>query len=155
MQKNQFKDLNDKVWTINITVREYMALKTECDVDLGNVFTSDDSWLNQLLSGDDMTAFLVMLGIMTDKEREREGISMEQFYESMGGDVLHSATEALVEGVVNFTHPSRRDALRAVVKSTEEGLMMMSKAIVKETELATEKMRMELPKAIEKAMKTD
>ena len=153
MQDHQFKDTEGRDWSIVITVREYTNIKNETGIDIGKVFTQDDTWLHQLISQEDMNMFLQILGVCTDKQRKDLELSMEDFYGAIDGDVLQGATDALIEGVINFTHHSRRDALRKLMDATNQGLVEMGAAIAEGADENTEKMMKEMRPAILKEMR--
>ena len=152
LPKNVFVDSKGRHWSLVITVLEYQKMKQELNVDIGNIF-NDDSWLQRLVAMEDVTFFLSLIGILTDKEREKDGISMEDFYEGFDGDAMQSSAEALVEAIINFSHPSRREALRNLVDATNEGLNELGRVVAAETLRNKEEMMEKLEETIQKEMK--
>ena len=132
MLKHQFKDTEGRVWTLSITVREYMAIKKEHGVDIGEIFDPKSSWIQELVAQDNMELFLGILGTITDPEREKQELSMEDFYGGLGGDVLGDAAGALIEAIVNFTPAHKRGALRKIVESTEQVLETLHTRVMEE-----------------------
>lgn len=152
LPKHVFVDSKDRHWSIVITVLEYQKMKQELNIDIGNIF-NDDGWLQSLVAMEDVTFFLQLIGILTDRAREAEGISMEDFYEAFDGDTLQSSSEALVEAVINFSHPSRREALRNLVEATNKGLNELGRVVAEETLANSEKMMQELEPTIQEEMR--
>lgn len=151
LPKHVFIDSKDRHWSLVITVLEYQKIKQELNIDIGNIF-NDDSWLQNLIAMEDVTMFLSLIGILTDKAREADGISMEDFYEAFDGDTMQNSSEALVEAIINFSHPSRREALRNLVKATNKGLNELGRVVADETLRNSEKMMEQLEPAIREEM---
>ena len=151
LPKHTFIDPKDRHWSLVITVLEYQKLKQELNIDIGNIF-NDDSWLQKLIAMEDLTLFLSLIGILTDKAREADGISMEDFYEAFDGDTMQSSAEALVEAIINFSHPSRREALRNLVDATNEGLNELGRVVAEETLRNKEEMMGKLEPTIREEM---
>ena len=130
MEKHQFKDLNGNVWSIKITVKEYMAIKDECGIDLGRIFEQDSDWIQDIISQEDIVKFMSLIGICTDPQREKLDMSMEDFYAGLGGDVLEQAAVALIEGIVNFTPAHKREPLRRMVATSNRALEKVSEKVL-------------------------
>ncbi len=152
LPKNVFVDAESRHWSLTITVLEYQKMKEELNIDIGKIF-DDDSWLHNLVAMEDVTLFLQLIGILTDKAREAEGLSMEEFYSAFDGDTMQSASAALVEAVINFSHPSRREALRNLVQATSDGLYELGRVVAEETQINRKKMMEELEPTIQKEMR--
>ncbi len=152
LPKNVFVDSEGRHWSLVITVLEYQKMKQELNIDIGNIF-HDDSWLQNLIAMEDVTLFLQLIGILTDKEREKEGMSIEDFYSAFDGDTMQNSSAALVEAVINFSHPSRREALRNLVQATNKGLNELGRVVAEETLRNSEKMMEELEPTIQKEMR--
>ncbi len=152
LPKNVFVDAESRHWSLTITVLEYQKMKQELNIDIGKIF-DDDSWLHNLIAMEDVSLFLQLIGILTDKARESEGLSMEEFYSAFDGDTMQSASAALVEAVINFSHPSRREALRNLVQATSDGLYELGRVVAEETQINREKMMEELEPTIQKEMR--
>jgi hypothetical protein len=151
LPKNTFIDSENRHWSLVISVLEYQKMKQELNIDIGNIF-NDDGWLQNLIAMEDVTLFLSLIGILTDKEREAEGLSMEEFYSAFDGDTMQSSSAALVEAIINFSHPSRREALRNLVQATNKGLNELGRVVADETLLNSEKMMQELEPTIRREM---
>ncbi len=132
MLKHQFKDTEDRLWTLSITVREYMAIKKEHGVDIGDIFNPKSNWIQELIAQENMELFLGILGSLTDVEREKQGLSMEDFYGGLGGDVCAAAATAMIEAIVNFTPAHKRGALKKIVDSTSQVLDTLQEKVITE-----------------------
>ena len=148
MEKHQFKDVNGNVWSINITVKEFMAIKSECGIDLGAIFEDNSDWIQEIISQDNLVKFMSILGICTDVQRDKLDMSMEDFYQGFDGATIESATEALIEGVVNFTPAHKREPLRKLVEVSNRALEKMTSSVMEH--LDDEKIDQEMDEAIQK-----
>lgn len=126
MQPNQFKDLSGRVWTLVLTVDVYLKLNQKYGVDVNDIFDNQDNWLTKLLAQDDMITFLQILHDLCEKERVSKDISADDFFESLCGDTLGPASEALVASVVNFLPSHRRVAVKSIMEAMKKGLMKSS-----------------------------
>jgi hypothetical protein len=151
MQENQFKDSNGEVWSLHITVLEYMAIKKEHNIDIGNIFDEKSNWIQEMIAQEDMEVFLGILGCLTDKEREKRNMTMEDFYGSLGGDVLAEAANAMIEAIINFTPAHKRGSLRKVVDSTKTTLNKVGEKV----EVMMEKEMETLDEQIDKVLNGD
>lgn len=54
MQKTQFKDTSGKLWTLSISIKNYIDIKQKFGIDISDVFSKDNNWLAQLAAQDDL-----------------------------------------------------------------------------------------------------
>ncbi len=104
----QFKDNENRDWIIAINVAVLKRVKQLLDVDLLDV--AGGGLIERLAS--DPVLLVDVLYAVCKPQAMGAGVSDEQFGEAMAGDVIESATVALLEELVLF-FPSRRDRERA------------------------------------------
>ena len=122
MEATQFKDSLGKVWSININIGHYLAMKSKLGIDITQSFNSEDNWMTKLASHDNIEILLSMIDIITEGDRISRDLTLDQMYEGMNGDVIADATTALIEGIVLFSPAHKQKALRLIVDSVEVGM---------------------------------
>lgn len=93
----------------------------------------------------DPVQLCVALWALIKPQADANGLTEEAFYEHLAGDVLAEATNALLEGVVDFFPKRHREVLRAALaKSSElrEAVSIASKAKIEaiDTDKLTQKL---------------
>ena len=94
-----------------VNVNLFKAVRAQLDVDLLNF---DGPLLTRLSS--DYVLLVDVLWIACAKQAQELDIDDEEFGERLAdGEVIDAASTALLEGIVNFTPPAKRVALRAAL----------------------------------------
>jgi hypothetical protein len=119
-----FRDKAGREWSVAVNVTALKAVKELCELDLMNVVL-DGGDLIQRLQADPVLLCNVLYAVCRRECKDRS-VTDEQFGELMDGDVLASATEALLDEIVNFSPPARRPALKmwAEKRTTLEEMVM-------------------------------
>lgn len=151
MNNNQklmtFEDDKGREWSMKVDASTYLRLR-EDDIDLSKLFEPENKFLEELLLGENMFAFLGIIGMVTESQREKEGISKEDFYDSLGGSAIEGATLAFIQAIINFSSAPKRPAMQAVVDQMRKGI---EKSATKVMEMLTdEKMERKIDQMIEK-----
>jgi hypothetical protein len=128
MLKHQFKDTKGQLWTLNVNIGHYMALKNQLGIDISESFDTESNWMAKLASYENLPLLLEVIDILTAGERSSREITLDQMYEGIDGDVVADATEALIEAVVLFLPAHKQKALRLIVDSVKVG---MDRALIK------------------------
>lgn len=119
-----FRDAKDRTWNLSLSIGLAKKIRDEVGVDFGNI--SDGSVFAELAT--DPYKFAATLWLMVESQAKakpgREEVTPEDFAEALTGDVLDSASEALVAAILNFTRGLMRPALEKVIEAT----MVMQKA---------------------------
>ncbi len=122
MQKTQFKDTSGKLWTLSISIKNYIDIKQKFGIDISDVFSKDNNWLAQLAAQDDLMNLIGILLEVTESARKEQNISDDDFFALFDGDTLEAATSAFIEAVVLFLPAHKQIAMRTVVEAVEVGL---------------------------------
>ena len=107
-----FTDVKHRVWELAIDGFIGKRIREQCDPNfLLNDF--DDKQINTYarIQSDPFLACEVLF-ILCDKQREERGISVEDFYMNVIGEVIGSAEEALLEAIINFIPPRQSQMLK-------------------------------------------
>lgn len=104
-----FKDAAGREWQIRMSIGQARKLKDDIGID---VLDGGDS-LSKLATDPYTTANC--LYILCESQANESGVSDEQFGESLAGDVIDSATEALLAELVDFFPKRQREALRTML----------------------------------------
>lgn len=107
MQK--FQDTSGVEYTLSVTVASIERVRTEANVDLAKLFEEDGSILQALF--DDPVKLVHVLFVLA----KPTNVSPGQFAESLAGDELETAGNALVEAVVDFFPRAQRQSLRKML----------------------------------------
>ncbi len=122
MQKTQFKDTSGRLWTLSISIKNYIDIKQKFGIDISDVFSKDNNWLAQLAAQDDLMNLIGILLEVTESTRKEQNISDDDFFALFDGDTLEAATSAFIEAVVLFLPAHKQTAMRTVIEAVEVGL---------------------------------
>ena len=113
-----FTDNTGSVWTLSVNVSAIKRVRALCGVDLTSITD---------ISGGDVTESLLhklsvdpvllvdVLYALCKSEADARKISDEQFGSAVFGDVIVSATDALLEEMVDFFPGSKRKILQQIL----------------------------------------
>lgn len=102
-----FKDRHGREWTFELTTWDLRALKLEAGEDLGKLTAGDFSLVNELLS--DSSRVLNVLYTLCKEQREKLGVTDEQFGRSLVGDSYWDAVDALKQAIVDFFRSGHKE----------------------------------------------
>ena len=114
LQPNQFRDTANNVWSVSVTVGNYMRIKNELGIDIVDISSEDGGWLTRTIAEENMYEMLSVLATIIDKQLEAKGLSLEEWYDLMDGDCLEAAGYALLGGVINFIPAHKRGPLSRI-----------------------------------------
>ena len=123
LQHNQFRDTANNVWTVSVTVGNYMRIKNELGIDIIDLSSEDGGWLTRTIAEENMYEMLSVLATVIEKQLEAKGLTLEEWYDLMDGDCLEAAGYALLGGVINFIPAHKRGPLSRIsslVKAKQE-----------------------------------
>ncbi len=149
----QFKDTEGEGWTISLNVGSYMRINKEFQIDIGRVFDTNDNWIAELASQENIFKFIGIIEVCTEKQRLDRGLTLDEFHERLGGDTLEEATHAFIEAVVLFLPAHKQGALRAVVQAIDKGLKQTSDRVKEASQEMSEVMSAKIDKAMDEELK--
>lgn len=115
----KFTDLKDREWTIDLTVLSVRDVYTATDVLLTGLWADDGKLMAELSTN--VLKLVDVLYVLCRKQAETAGVSEDEFAESLGGDSLGEAGEALVRATADFfTSPEQRAALHLAMDKMKE-----------------------------------
>lgn len=106
-----WQDKSGRSWSTEISVGTIARTRQMASVNLLDVL-DNTKLLEQLL--DDPVLFATTLWAVSKPQATEKGVSEEQFAELLVGDVAANAATALIEGIIGFFQPPRRDLLKQV-----------------------------------------
>jgi len=115
----EFKDKNGKSWTIEFDGPTLEAIANETD-GLGiDIASEDGTGLSEVCQFG--PRIVQACWFFCKEQAKTDGVSAEQFGKAMAiGEVIEGAETALRQALLDFTRPSRRSALTAVLDSEAE-----------------------------------
>jgi len=121
----QFIDSAGTSWPLSVTVGTVRRVKQALDIDLLAIADGDqrtgsksDRLLARLFT-DPMLLADVLYVVCQETCAERQ-VTDEQFGGLLGGDAIAEATDALLEALVDFFPPAKREALRKILGRIRE-----------------------------------
>ena len=117
-----FKDCTGRAWTITVNVGTMKRVRALCGVDLYKIIEIDENnnpsskLLDQLSS--DPVLLVDVLYAVCKPDADKLGVSDIEFGESMTGDTVESATNALLDELVDFFPEAKRQVFRKVLLAT-------------------------------------
>lgn len=132
----QFKDANDRTWTITVNVGTGKKVRDVLGVDLFNLY---DGGAKDVFS--DVILLVNVLYVLCEEQATKSGITDVQFGEAMFGDAIESSATALMDAVADF-FPQRKRQLLNRIKTDGEKLAakMMDQAEAKLDQVVAELM---------------
>ncbi len=113
-----FKDGAGRIWEVNVTVAAMKRVKSLAGVDLYALIEDGFKAFSDLVAKP--VQLVDVLYCLCKPQADSLGVSDEQFGEQMAGEVLLAATDAFVEGYVDFfPDPRIRAQLRDLVRKTK------------------------------------
>lgn len=130
---SKFVDNCNREWLVSINVAAVRRLRDRIDVDLYRLADDGLKSLSDLLN--DPCKLVDVIYVLCEAQAKERGITDEQFGEGLGGDSLNHASDAFVEGLVNFfPDPKARAALRKAVAKAKD----LSEVLIREAEAEIE-----------------
>jgi hypothetical protein len=117
-----FRDNKRRVWTLEVNVAAIKRVRGLCKVDLNSIVEVDaenrpTAHLLEQLSSDPVLLVDVLYAICKP-EADKLGVSDEDFGESMAGDAIEQATEALLDEIVDFFPSAKRQVMKKILNAT-------------------------------------
>ena len=110
-----FKDRNDKDWIIEFDGPTIERIQEAMKIDIA---VEDGTGLIEVSTNG--SKIVRACWIFCEHQANQASITAEQFGKAMAkGEVIEGAEKALRQALTDFTRPSRRDALTAVLQSQE------------------------------------
>lgn len=123
----KFTDTSGRTWNIHITVPLVSQVHRETGVLLTGLFANNLELLGQIST--DLEKLVQVLWVVCERQAELRGVGPEQFAESLGGDAIGDAQEALVRATADFfTSPEQRAAANAMLDKINETASKYTKA---------------------------
>jgi len=114
-----FLDLQKREWRLALDFIKLPAIRDSTGVDFGQVEHFSQSWAQLYLEQDKL---LKIVWLVVSGQAEAQGITQQQWLESMDDAALGDAYEALGESVVNFTRPQNRGMIEAAINTIKSGV---------------------------------
>lgn len=115
-----FKDNSGREWRISITVETIKRVRSLCGVNLLDAIKIEKDGVKadliDQISNDPVLLVDIIYSICRP-QAEEEKVSDVQFGESMTGDTVDAATDALLEELINFFPEAKKKVLRLVLES--------------------------------------
>lgn len=110
-----YKDCTGKEWGVSVTVGTIKRVKDLIGVNLLDAVSTD--LIDKMRS--DPVLLCDILYAVCKPQADADGVSDEAFGESLAGDAITSATEALLDEIVDFFPSSQRTTLRKALTKIE------------------------------------
>lgn len=118
-----FTDSLGRTWSVVVNVATIKRVRNLCNVDLASIveFEQDSKPsmnLFEKLSSDPVLLVDVLYAVCKP-ECEQKNVSDEDFGASMGGDSIEQATDALLEGIIDFFPEVKRLFLHRILSTAK------------------------------------
>jgi hypothetical protein len=111
----RFTDATGRAWVIDITVDAIKRVRHICDVDLLQIV---EGGLIERIVNDPIMLCDILLALCKP-QADSEQISPEDFGRGLAGDAIDDAVRAMLDGMVDFFPPRRRELLRKAMAKME------------------------------------
>ena len=147
-----FKDLAGRDWQISIDPISAAKIRAELDPDfLKGDFARGDGGNTLQRLNDDPVLLCQVIAVLTEQQRVDQGSSEEALFESLRGDAIAAAFDALVEAIATFSTPPVRKLIEAWRKQQALQEQAFDKAAAK---LADPEFEAEILERIDKEVAT-
>jgi len=111
-----FRDNKDREWEVAIDAFSIMRIREDCDKQfMLNDFEDIKNNTYSRLQADPVLLCRVVYLLCLEQIKDRE-ISERDFYHDVIGNAIDSATEAMLEAIINFTPRQKREVLKAMAE---------------------------------------
>lgn len=121
----QFKDNIERTWTLSLNIATAKRVKDVLDFDLLSDEIGD--MVGKLSTDPVLLCDVIFVLVM--EEAEKRSVTDVNFGESMAGEAIEHATQALLEEIVEFFPPKKRHVLRiALDRMAEAEVLLLDRA---------------------------
>lgn len=124
-----FKDRDGSEWAIDINSYTIEKVRADVNVDLLKLVEGDKA-ISDL--AEDEIKLVAIVAVLTQEQRDERGKTDDDFKRSMNGESIDDAWNAIIEDLIDFSRPGRREVLRtaydkvaAAQKLTEQQALEM------------------------------
>lgn len=107
-----FKDGSGREWIIAVNYSAKQRVQAKTQIDLFNVQVFEDL-------GKDVGKLIDVICAVCEPQLKEKGITADQFLDSLTGDSLEQAGDALLEEIINFFPQKRRETLRKILATAK------------------------------------
>ena len=133
----QFTDTKDRVWEVELNVRQMKRVRDILGIDLANVIQAgkDGAVATDTLDrvANDPILLVDILWVLCEGQAKAAGVTDDDFGSSLAGDSIADATRAFLDELVDFFPGARRLFLKKAVdlarKYETENLEVLEKAL--------------------------
>ena len=133
----QFTDTKERVWDVELNVRQMKRVRDALGIDLVNVIQAgkDGAVATDTLDrvANDPILLVDILWVLCEGQAKAAGVTDDDFGSSLAGDSISDATRAFLDELVDFFPGARRLFLKKAVdlarKYETENLGMLEKAL--------------------------
>ena len=133
----QFTDTKDRVWEVELNVRQMKRVRDALGIDLVNVIQAgrDGTVATDTLDrvANDPILLVDILWVLCEGQAKAAGVTDDDFGSSLAGDSISDATRAFLDELVDFFPGARRLFLKKAVdlarKYETENLEVLEKAL--------------------------
>jgi tRNA A-37 threonylcarbamoyl transferase component Bud32 len=146
MNQPTFNDAEGRTWRLRLTTGRSREILETTGIDFGKIH--DGQVFCDLTTSDEKLA--QVLWILCEKQAG--SVTPEEFAESLDGNALDSAMEALVEATILFTRAPIRGAVEKVIRKTMEAQSQAMKTVENWVETNSATMIAQVTQAAETAL---
>ena len=133
----QFTDTKERVWDVELNVRQMKRVRDVLGIDLVNVIQAgkDGAVATDILDrvANDPILLVDILWVLCEGQAKTAGVTDDDFGSSLAGDSISDATRAFLDELVDFFPGARRLFLKKAVdlarKFETENAQMLEKAL--------------------------
>ena len=133
----QFTDTKERVWDVELNVRQMKRVRDALGIDLENVIQAgkDGAVATDTLDrvANDPILLVDILWVLCEGQAKAAGVTDDDFGSSLAGDSISDATRAFLDELVDFFPGARRLFLKKAVdlarKYETENLEVLEKAL--------------------------
>lgn len=108
-----FKDSEGREWSLRFSVATIKSTFEKTGVDLASLAGDQLKPLGELLESP--LKFADVLWCICEKQAEKQGISSDEFFDSLSGESIVECVEPFVEAISDFSRAPQKQALMKLV----------------------------------------
>lgn len=126
-RKAVFTDTKGRAWDLTFSVGLAMELRDKLGLDVDKIVDGSGDFVKKIVENNYL--FIGALELATNEQRERLGITRQDFLSALDGDTLDRAFDALLYGVSDSLGKLKRRAIQATVPRLATKLDEITKTI--------------------------
>ncbi|PHR99582.1 MAG: hypothetical protein COA78_24755 [Blastopirellula sp.] len=114
----EFLDGKERKWSVSLNLGYARRIKESLGLDLMQIINGQHEPIHRLVG--DMELLVDVVWVLCEKQANTLNIDAMDFAEGLGGEAFDRATEALLQGIVDFFPKGKREIMQKMMARFQE-----------------------------------